>query len=154
MLCRRWTRFWPRRATRRRHGRDAMRASPSPHDLDVVARELGTAPLLDRGGLLKPGARREVLAAISRLRERGLRAHVVVLPRGMPLEPWHALWTRLGYDLRRDLLLLSNGKEWQARGFGLTPEAIHAALTKAQTALDQYIGRGLSAALDGLGAAA
>src|SRR5205814_4391601 len=74
--------------------------------LDDAAEELRSRPVADVGHLLKPGGLGELEQEIAHLTASGLHAHVVVTPRGEALEPWHALWGRLGYRQDRDLLLL------------------------------------------------
>ncbi len=120
--------------------------------LDETARELRERRLVDRG-LLRPRGRQEVLAAIERWRERGMRAWVLVLERDEPLAPWHALSETMQLG-RPDLLLLFNGRRWEARGWGLPADRVERALEAARPSLGTYWGRGLVEALDRLGAAA
>ena len=84
--------------------------------VDDAADLLRAGPLADLGPLLKPGGRREVEQEIARIATGGLRAHVVVGPLDADLGPLHALWDRLGFDAAADLLLLFNGRRWEARG--------------------------------------
>jgi hypothetical protein len=124
-----------------------------PADLNAFGTLLRESPLVDRG-LLRPGGKAEVLAAIERWRSRGLRAYVLVVERNEELAPWHALWSTLSLDLRKDLLLLFNGSRWDARGWGLDEARIKGALDRAEPGLRSYYARGLVMALDELGAAA
>jgi hypothetical protein len=121
--------------------------------IDDAAQQLRSRPVVDVGQLLKPGGLREIEREIARLAAAGLHGHVVVTPRGEALDDWHALWDRLGYQPSRDLLLLFNGRDWQARGWNLDQAAILKALDEARPALDAYYGRGLTVALANLAAA-
>ncbi len=114
---------------------------------------LSSGPVADVGGLLKPAGRRELEQEIARLGGRGLSAHVALVPAGEELGPWHVLWNSQGLDAKSDLLLLFNGKRWEARGWNLTARQIEVALAGAEPALKQYFGRGLTTALANLGAA-
>jgi hypothetical protein len=122
----------------------------TPAQADEAVAALRAGPVADVGHLLKAGGLRELGAEASRLAPAGLSAHVVVVPADEPLAPWHGLWARLGYSERTDLLLLFNGRRWEARGWGLSGAAIEAALVAAEPALRQYYGRGLTAALENL----
>ena len=121
--------------------------------LDDAEELLRSRAVADVGKLLRPGGLREVEREIARLQAAGLEAHVVVAPRGEDLHSWEVLWRRRGYEARRDLLLLFNGRDWYAQGWELNPSAILAALTAAEPALAQYYGKGLAVALANLGAA-
>jgi hypothetical protein len=105
-------------------------------------------------GWLKPGGRAELEAALARWESQGLRAKIVLLPEGTDARPWRSLWGDLGLDERVDLLLIYAGDHWEARGWGLDDGQIAQALDAAEPALAEYAGKGLVAALDGLGAAA
>ena len=118
--------------------------------IDEADQLLRSRPVADVGRLLKPGGLREIEREIARLGAGGLRGHVVVAPRGEDLTPWRDLWRRQGYDARNDLLLLFNGRDWYAHGWGLDAAAIQKALDAAQPALGQYYGRGLAVALASL----
>src|SRR5262249_32904250 len=121
-------------------GRALARGQTSGGDLapmrsfDDVATELKTHPLVD-WGLLKPGGRREVEAALARWAERGKRARIVCLPLRTSLAGWHRLWDAVGLDQDRDLLLLFNGQHWEARGWGLSEEENARALHGAESGL-------------------
>ncbi|HLK92240.1 MAG TPA: hypothetical protein VKZ18_20265 [Polyangia bacterium] len=115
--------------------------------VDDAAALLRAGPLADLGPLLKPGGRREVEREIARIAAGGLRAHVVVAPLDAALEPLQALWEQLAFSSQADLLLLFNGKSWEARGWELSPAAIDAALDRARPGLRAYYGRGLALAL-------
>lgn len=108
---------------------------------------LRSEPLVDAGGLLKPGGRRELEATLQALAARGLRARIVVTPMNADLAPYHGVWDGLALDPRKDLVLLYNGRRWEARGWGLAPSAVDAALASAAPALRSYHARGLSEAL-------
>jgi hypothetical protein len=121
--------------------------------IDDAAEQLRSRAVADVGQLLKPGGLREIERELARLAGANLHGHVVVAPRGEDLAVWHGLWGRMGYQSSRDLLLLFNGRDWQARGWDLEPSAILRALDAAQPALGQYYGRGLTVALGNLAAA-
>jgi hypothetical protein len=125
-----------------------------PADLNAAADTLRNEPLLDRGALLKPGGKAEVLAAIEKWKGRGLSAHVVITERNDDLGPWHGLWSLLSLDPKKDLLLVFNGTRWDARGWGMDSPRIQRALESAEPGLRSYYARGLVMALDQLGAAA
>jgi hypothetical protein len=122
-------------------------------DLKGATAALREGPLVDQG-LLKAGGRAEVLAAIERWNQRGLRAHVFITARDEELAPWHALWGALALEEKKDLLLLFNGTRWDARGWNLNQPRIEAALRNAEPGLHAYYARGLVVALDQLGASA
>ena len=122
--------------------------------VDDATAGLREGPLVDLGGLLKPGGRREVEREIGRVATAGRHAHVVVAPLGEELGPLHEVWTRIGFDEGRDLLLLFDGRRWEARGWNLSHAAIDAALARAEVGLRQYYGRGLALAVAELDAAA
>ncbi len=125
--------------------------------MSLSARELATRlraeRLADPEGVLKPGGRAEVLSAIDASKARGLTAFVLV-SRDESLASANTIWGALGADPKRDLLLFLSGREWTARGWGLTPEQIRGALQTAEPDLHRYFGRGLVGALTLLGEAA
>jgi hypothetical protein len=121
--------------------------------LDEAEAALRSGHLADLGHLLKEGGRQELAREIARLQGDGLQAHVLILPAGEELTPLHSLWDRLKYDPGRDLMLLFNGRRWEARGWNLSASAVQAALAAAEPARRQYFGRGLAVALAGLGQA-
>jgi hypothetical protein len=121
-------------------------------DRAEVVRELNEGAIAD-SGWLKPGGRAELEAALARWESQGLRAKIVLLPEGSNPRPWRSLWADLGLDERVDLLLIYAGDHWEARGWGLDDAEIAQALDAAEPALAEYAGKGLVAALDGLGAA-
>jgi hypothetical protein len=123
-------------------------------DLETTARELKETFLVDRGPLLKPGGRREVLDILMQLRKRGLNGWLILLPRNEPLEPWRAIWDKLTLRNDKDLLLLFNGKRWEARGWGLTPATVSRILDSSEADLRGYYGRGLITAFNRLADAA
>jgi hypothetical protein len=123
-------------------------------DLDATARDLQREKLVDRGRL-KVGGRQEVRASMERAyAQHGLRSYVLLLPSGESIEDARPLWDALKLDPAKDLLLVSNGAHWEARGWGLSRGAIDAALDAATPALRQYFGKGIQQALEGLSAAA
>jgi hypothetical protein len=120
--------------------------------IDDASEALRTRAVVDVGKLLKPGGLREVEQELARLAAQGLEGHVVVTPREEPLDRWREeLWRRQGYHRHRDLLLVFNGRDWQAQGWDLDPPAVLSALAVAETTLRRsYYGRGLVAALANL----
>ena len=119
-------------------------------DLDALAADLKKSRLVDRGRL-KPGGRKEVEAEIDQLdHDRGLHAHVVVLLVSEDPADAKPLWDRLAYAEKTDLLLISNGKTWEARGWGLTKAQIDAAMADSAPAYKAYFGKGLVASLTAL----
>ncbi len=120
---------------------------------DALAAQLRADHFVDVTAMLKPGGRAEILTEIEQWKARGLLAHVLVA-RGMPTSVLGETWTALHADPRVDLVLFFNGKEWDARGWGLESSRIKAALTAAEPALRQYHGKGIAEALRQLGRAA
>jgi len=118
--------------------------------LDQAVEQLQREPLADVGQLLKARGRIEVEQQIARAAARGLRAHVLIVGPGEDLTPLRAVWNRLGYKPDTDLLLLFNGRHWEARGWALSATAIDGALSAATPALHQYFGKGLVTALANL----
>jgi hypothetical protein len=112
--------------------------------LDEASAALRAGRVADVGHLLKAGGLHEVEQEIARLAAGGLAAHVVLVPVGDSLAPWHALWARQGYAPATDLLLLFNGHRWEARGWNLTAASIDSALAAAEPALHAYYGHGLA----------
>ena len=121
--------------------------------LTTATRQLQQSPVFDTGRL-KAGGLRELRATLRAWEARGLRARVAVLPKGADLTRWRGLWSRLALDPARDLLLITNGRRWEARGWGLDAKVVAAALDRAETGLARYLARGLVMALDELGGAA
>jgi hypothetical protein len=122
-------------------------------DLASDVAQLRTQDLVD-AGRLKAGGRHELETTLARWRALGVHARVVVLPRGTDPTPWRQAWQLLGLDEGRDLLLISDGEHTLARGWGLSRAQIDAALARARPGMARYLGRGLSDAVDALGAAA
>lgn len=121
-------------------------------DRAEIARLLRSTRIWD-SGWLKPAGRADVDAALDRWEADGRRARIVLAERGADLASLRPLWGDLGLDPASDLLLLYNGERWEARGWGLDDADIAAALDAAEPELAEYVGKGLVAALDGLGAA-
>jgi hypothetical protein len=121
--------------------------------LDALAADLGSGGLADAAGM--PAAEQSrVRQAIAAAAERGLVAYVVHAEPGRPLAPLRDLWQKLGAKERTDLLLLFNGQRWEAKGWGLSPAQIAAALDGAEPALSEGAGAGLERALERLVAVA
>ncbi len=121
--------------------------------VDELAEALKKSRLADASGL--PEAERaRIQQAIAEHGRDELHAYVVETEPGRPLEPLRALWTKLGLDARRDLLLLHNGERWEAKGWGLQGHQVGAALDGAEGALDESVAAGVSLALERLAAAA
>lgn len=118
---------------------------------DDVVRALRTARLVDQD-LLTAAERVEVQQTLTQLQQRGLTAYVVRLPPSEELQAWHPLWTALGLRDPQALLLLYNGRRWEARGWGLSGSTISTTLGQAESALRQHQGAGLRTALNLLAA--
>jgi len=119
-------------------------------DIEATAADLRKDKLVDRGRL-KPGGRKEILDEIDKLeRVRGLRVHVLVLPLGDSPADAKPLWDKLGLDNKRDLLFVTNGKGWEARGWGLSQQQIDSAMAQAAPAFKQYLGKGVTQSLTSL----
>lgn len=123
-------------------------------DLDYVqlAERLKKEHLVDVDTMLKPGGRAEVMSAIDAWRARGLRAHVLLARGALP--SLADAWAALGADDKLDLLIVLNGPAWDAKGWGLRPEQVRAALAGAEPGLHEYFGKGLVQAIERLGQAA
>ena len=119
-------------------------------ELERAVEALREHAIFDQG-LLKSGGRREIQASIDRWAARDRRARLLLLARDTSLVPWRAMWDLLSLDPDRDLLLLFNGRRWEARGWGLTQAQIRGALDSARAGLQIYYGRGLVQAIDALG---
>src|SRR5262249_43977183 len=116
---------------RRRGGACRTGASRMSVDVESIRAALAQDRVYD-SGRLKSGGKHELESALERWqRDHSLRAYVVVLPPDEDLEPARALWQKLGLDSKRDLLLIANGRRWEARGFGLTGAQIESALARA-----------------------
>jgi hypothetical protein len=119
--------------------------------LDELAGLLRARGFADPAYLLNRADRERLAETIDRQRERGLNAYVVRAEPGRPLGELRALWTTLGLDEQRDLLLLYNGTRWEAKGWGLSAAQIGATLDAAEPALQRNQVEGLVGALDELG---
>ncbi len=108
----------------------------------------------DDAGRLKRGGRKQLGTAIDTRLKGGLRARVVILAKDADLKPYRTLWAQLRLDPKSDLLLVSSGRRWEAKGWGLEPAQIARALDAAEPELKRYLAAGLVAALDNLEAAA
>jgi hypothetical protein len=106
--------------------------------------------LVDETSMLKPGGKREILAAIESQRAKGRDAYVL-FARGVSLDE---TWKSMNGDETRELLLVFDGQTMSARGWGLDAPRIARALEAAQPALREYHGKGLAHAIDELGSAA
>ncbi len=121
--------------------------------LDELAQALKARKFADAVAL--PAAQRtRIEKAIAEHAEEGLHAYVVEAEKGRPLEPLRALWSKLGLDAQRDLLLLHNGERWEAKGWGLKGHQVGLALDGAEGALDESVAAGVALALERLAAAA
>lgn len=109
-----------------------------PEVIEQIVSALRRDPLYDFGQILKPGGRRMIREALSAQRADGRRAYVLTLPRALSPEAADAVWPALGADEARDLLLTFNGVAWRARGWGLTDEALTAALQRAGSARGHF----------------
>lgn len=122
--------------------------------MNEIVRKLQEGALVVDRGLLKRGGRRELDAALERHRAAGFPVRMLLLSEGADLAPWRRLWDELGLDEERDLLLLFNGRRWEARGFGLSPAEIARVLDESEADLGVYWARGLVTAADRLVTAA
>jgi hypothetical protein len=116
---------------------------------ETVLRELRAAHLADNG-VLTPADRSAVQQTLARLTPQGLQAYVVVLPQSEDVQTWRKLWGLLALQEAHDLLLLYNGRRWEARGWGLAPPVIGRVLDQAENALKHSPGSGLVTALSAL----
>jgi hypothetical protein len=107
-------------------------------------------PLVDRG-LLKPGGRDEVLAKIRQYESKDLRAKVVIDELGDSFTEYLGIWGKLGLDPKKDLLLIYNGADLAARGWGLDDDEIKRGLAAAKAAHRRTNAQVLTTALDDLG---
>jgi len=105
-------------------------------------------------GRLKSGGRAELEAALKTWRSRNLTARIVLLPRDTAIEPWHALFEQLGLNPASDLLLISNGARWEAKGWSLKTDSVQEILGGARADLRVYFAKGLVTAVNRLGKAA
>ncbi len=104
--------------------------------------------LFDEGGLLTAGGRRMVRGKVVVIEEQtGRKAHVWTLTKGASLAPLQQVYADVGFDPARDLLLIFNGREWDAHGWRLGREAIERALADGKRGLDENYAHGLVAAL-------
>lgn len=104
--------------------------------------------LFDEGGLLTAGGRRMVRGKVVVIEEQtGRKPHVWVLGKGESIAPLQQVYESAGFDPARDLLLIYNGREWDAHGWRLSREAIDAALADGRRGLQENYAHGLVAAL-------
>jgi hypothetical protein len=104
--------------------------------------------LFDEGGLLKAGGRRMVRGKVVVIEEQtGRKAHVWTVTKGAPITALKQVYADAGLDPTRDLLLIFNGKDWDAHGWRLSREAIDAALADGKRGFDENYAHGLVAAL-------
>ncbi|HVJ16605.1 MAG TPA: hypothetical protein VM686_14285, partial [Polyangiaceae bacterium] len=115
-----------------------------------LADELANGGVADPARTLGDTSRQDLVERIAKLRERGLRALVVVAEPGRPLDEVRPLWGMLGLNEQKDLLLLHNGTRWEAKGWGLGREQIAAALDASEPALRDAPVQGFVEALDRL----
>jgi hypothetical protein len=120
---------------------------------ETVLHALQTSQLADHD-LLTPAERTAVRQTLTQLVQRGLQAYVVVLPQSEELQAWRKLWELLKLREKSALLLLYNGRRWEARGWSLLPATISRELQQAETVLHRDRGEGLVTALTALAAQA
>ncbi len=118
-----------------------------------VLQALQTSQLADND-LLHPDERAAVQQTLAELVQRGLLAYVVLLPESAELRDWYKLWPLLELREGSALLLLYNGRHWEARGWGLPADAMAQALQQAEAARSGGLQAGLTAALTALAARA
>lgn len=119
----------------------------------ALIEELALRQWTDPEGRLGPDGARLGLA-LTELARRDRRAYVALTPKGTEVRAWRALWDELALDDHQDLLLLYDGRRWEARGWGLDDAEIGALLDQHEGALLDGVADGLVAALEGLEAAA
>ncbi|MGE3541719.1 MAG: hypothetical protein AB7N91_30380 [Candidatus Tectimicrobiota bacterium] len=115
----------------------------------TIVRALQTSQLADHD-LLTPEAQAEVRQTLTTLAQRGLLAYVVLLPPSEELTTWYKLWPLLKLREGSALLLLYNGRRWEARGWGLPSDLVSRELQKAEEALRAGIATGVVTALTAL----
>ncbi|MBM3224126.1 MAG: hypothetical protein FJZ47_10020 [Candidatus Tectomicrobia bacterium] len=120
-------------------------------NIEAVLSALRTSQLADND-LLTPAERAAVQQTLTQLAQRGLRAYVVVLPQNEEPQTWRKLWELIPIREQRDLLLLFNGRRWEARGWLLPPVTISRELQQAETVVQRERGAGLVAAVTALAA--
>lgn len=116
---------------------------------EAVLRELRTAHFVDHG-ILTPTERVDIQRTLAQLAQQGRQAYILVLPETEELQAWRKLWGLLALREPHDLLLLYNGRRWEARGWGLAAAAIGGVLNQAANALRRSTGAGLVTALNAL----
>ncbi len=121
--------------------------------MDAAVDALKAGSLADPSSHLKPKGRDEVAAEIARWEGRGLRAHVLVIDPGDSLSDTLKAWDRLGYDERKDLLLVFDTKAMAARGWGLSDRKLVDALLVAAPRPHEVFAERLIEALGALGRA-
>lgn len=112
--------------------------------LNEASESLKSGPLYD-GGLLSAADQARLRALLGDY--PGVR--VVLLP-GEDLAAYRSLWTSLNLASDTDLLLIYNGKRWEAKGFGLSPKQVSALLDAAEGDLAADRVAGIAGAVDRL----
>lgn len=95
----------------------------------AILRALQTSQLADNG-LLTTNEKIQVQQTLAALAQRGWQAYVVVLPQSEELTTWHKLWPLMQLPESNALLLLYNGRRWEARGWALA--TLHSAILRRQ----------------------
>jgi hypothetical protein len=122
--------------------------------VDAAISELKSKSVADPSAHLKPKGREQLEAEIERWKSRGLRAHVLVCDPGDSFRERLGAWDQLGYDGKKDLLLVFNTRDWAARGWGLSDAELAHALEAARPHAHEVFAQELIDALDQLGRAA
>lgn len=123
-----------------------------PTDPKYLADRLRSERVVDSGRMKDSGID-YLRACITRWDGLGWHAYVAVLPRGESVADAHAVWDAFEPG-ERDLIVLYDGKRWDARGWGLDSARIAGELSAAAPLLEVSYSHGLRDALNRLGAAA
>jgi len=94
--------------------------------IEVAVNRLKLESLADPSSHLKPKGRDNVAVEISKWEARGLHAHVIVIDPEDSVSDLLKAWDRLGYDQKRDLLLVFNTKQIATRGWVSDAQALEA----------------------------
>ena len=101
--------------------------------------------LLDEG---RTGYLPNLQRRLQELADGGFTARVWIMPPGGSLKAGSGAWNKLKLNPHYDLLLVFNGFQWQAQGWGLTQEEIDQGLRNNETARSISTEDGLIAVLN------
>jgi hypothetical protein len=122
--------------------------------IDSAVEQLKKGAVADPSSHLKPKGREHLESEIARWQSRGLRAHVLVCDPGDSFRDLLGAFDKLGYDAKKDMLLVFNTRDWAARGWGLSDGELAKALEAARPHAHEVFAQELIDALDQLGRAA